>query len=93
MIVSSGETKIFVKKLKKGVTKQGGILIVSGVEVMFFQIFSENNSATGADFGNNPGRGGVQHASLQLDFEAKMAQKQLQVGDMEGKEIKIFHFF
>ena len=68
-------------------------MIVSGVEVMFFQIFSENNSATGADFGNNPGRGRVQHASLQLDFEAKMAQKQLQVGDMLGKEIKIFNFF
>ena len=93
MIVSSGETKIFEKKLKKGVTKQGGILIVSGVGVMFFQIFSENNSATGADFGNNPGRGGVQHASLVLTFEAKMAQKQLKVGDMLGKEIKIFNFF
>lgn len=26
MIVSSGETKIFEKKLKKGVTKQGGNL-------------------------------------------------------------------
>jgi hypothetical protein len=39
VIVSSGETKIFEKKLKKGVTKQGGILIVSGVEVMFFSDF------------------------------------------------------
>ena len=35
----------------------------------------------------------MQHASLQLAFEEKMAQKQLQVGDMEGEEIKIFQFF
>ena len=39
MIVSSGETKIFEKKLKKGVTKQGGILIVSGVEKIFSDFF------------------------------------------------------
>ena len=60
---------------------------------MFFGIFSESSNTTGCRFGYNPGRGGVQHASLQLAFEAKMAQKQLQVGDMEGKEIKIFQFF
>ena len=86
MIVSSGETKIFEKKLKKDVIKQGGNLDSQWCRGdVFFQIFSENNSATGADFGNNPGRGGVQHASLVLVFEAKMAQKQLQVGDMVGK--------
>ena len=60
---------------------------------VFWGIFSESSNTTGCRFGYNPGRGGVQHASLVLTFEAKMAQKQLKVGDMLGKEIKIFNFF
>ena len=51
---------------------------------VFGGIFSESSNTTGCRFGYNLGRGGVQHASLQLAFEVKMAQKQLQVGDMVG---------
>ena len=76
--------KFFEKKLKKGVTKQGGNLDSQWWEMMFFGIFSESSNTTGCRFGYNLGRGGVQHASLQLAFEVKMAQKQLQVGDMVG---------
>ena len=39
MIVSSGETKIFEKKLKKGVTKQGGGCDSQWWEMMFFGEF------------------------------------------------------
>ena len=60
---------------------------------MFFGIFSESSNTTGCRFGYNPGRGGVQHASLQLAFEAKIAQKQLKVGDMAGVDLKISQFF
>jgi len=69
VIYSSGEIKIFEKKLKKGVTKQGGNCDSQWWEMMFFGIFSEFNSATGGVFGNNPGSGGVQHDSLQPAFE------------------------
>ena len=85
--------KNFLKKVEKGCYKTGGNCDSQWWEMMFFGIFSESSNTTGCRFGYNLGRGGVQHASLQLAFEVKMAQKQLQVGDMEGKEIKIFHFF
>ena len=39
MIVSSGETKIFEKKLKKGVTKQGGNLDNQWCGEVFFEFF------------------------------------------------------
>ena len=58
MIVSSEETKIFEKKLKKGVTKQGGELRQSVVgDDVFGGIFSESSNTTGCRFGYNPGRG------------------------------------
>ena len=55
MIVSSGETKIFEKKLKKGVTKQGGNCDSQWWEMMFFGIFSESSNTTGCRFGYNLG--------------------------------------
>ena len=56
MIVSSGETKIFEKKVKKGVTKQGGNCDSQWWEMMFFGIFSESSNTTVGCLGNNPDR-------------------------------------
>ena len=69
MIVSSGETKIFEKKLKKGVTKQGGNCDSQWWEMMFFGEFFPKAAIQRGVFGNNPGSGGVQHDSLQPAFE------------------------
>ena len=48
MIVSSGETKIFEKKLKKGVTKQGGNLDSQWCRGdVFFRFFRKTTAQLG----------------------------------------------